>query len=109
MQTRSANTELRTVRVERPEPRGCSCLLREPRWGEEICEVLLHARQHHERAGGRRRSFPCGGRIRAGHGIEAGTDRVLCKPPGADEPPGDIAQIFRRAHALEPIRATAQL
>jgi len=38
--------------VERPEPKDRKRLLQSRR-RQEICEVLLDARQHHERAGGR--------------------------------------------------------
>ena len=53
--TRSANTELRISpesRDQRPESKDRKRLLQSRR-RQEICEVLLDARQHHERAGGR--------------------------------------------------------
>ena len=39
-------------RVERPEPKARQPLLLQSRRRQEIREILLDARQHHERAGG---------------------------------------------------------
>ena len=67
------------------------------------------ANWHHQRPGCRRGRFPCGGRVRARDGVEARTSRILREAPCADEPLLHIAKILRRAHALKPIGAAAQL